>query len=94
MICGVPQDSVIEPVLWDLGYNAVFRTALSPGAAVVGYADDTIVGSTWDEALAASELTVACVVAAIGSVGSKMVPSKTEVLSFLRKRTGASPPSA
>lgn len=40
---GVPQESVLGPLLWDLAYDCVLRAALPPGATVVGYADDTIV---------------------------------------------------
>jgi len=41
MYCGVSQGSVLEPILWILGYNGVLRGALLTGLSVVYYADDT-----------------------------------------------------
>jgi len=39
---GVPQGSVLGPLLWDLGYDWVLRGALFTGLNVVCYADDSI----------------------------------------------------
>jgi hypothetical protein len=41
--CSVPQGSVLDSLLWDIGYDAVLRTGLPPGSSVVCYADDTFV---------------------------------------------------
>jgi len=65
--------------------------AVSHGATVVGYADDTVVvagGSNWEEAQRLAELSVACVVRAIASLGLKVSPSKTEATFFKDGRRG------
>ncbi|KAL0121307.1 hypothetical protein PUN28_008759 [Cardiocondyla obscurior] len=50
---GVPQGSVLGPFLWNIGYDAVFSSALPPHSKVVCYADDTLIlsgGRDWTEA--------------------------------------------
>lgn len=37
--CGIPQGSVLDPLLWDLA----LRSALSPDCRIVCYANDTII---------------------------------------------------
>lgn len=44
--CGVPQGSVLEPLLWNLTYNYVLEANPMPGCRVVGYADNTLIRNT------------------------------------------------
>lgn len=41
--CGVPQRSVLGPLLWNLACNEVLCAALLSGSSVICYADDTLV---------------------------------------------------
>jgi hypothetical protein len=40
---GVPQGSVLGPILWITAYDRVLRCPMPPGAGFVCYADDTLV---------------------------------------------------
>ncbi|KMQ84576.1 reverse transcriptase [Lasius niger] len=79
------DEIALGPLLWDIAYNNVLRTALLPGCNVVCYADDTLLlagGGDWGEAREIANLTVACVVRAIKRMGLKVTPRKTEAIYF------------
>lgn len=40
---GVPQGSVMDPLLWNVMYNGVLVFPVSEGATIVGFADDLII---------------------------------------------------
>jgi hypothetical protein len=46
---GVPQVSVLGPILWITAYDTVLRCPMPTGTGLVGYADDTLVpaGGRW-----------------------------------------------
>ena len=43
LTCGVPQGSILVPLLWNVFYDAVFDIELPDGVSLVGYADDLAV---------------------------------------------------
>jgi hypothetical protein len=95
--CGVPQGSVLGPLLWNLAYDAVLRTSLPPGTNVVCYADDTLLLTRavyHEEAVRLAELAVARVIGSIRALGLRIAPHKTEAMWFHKLRRGAEPPSS
>lgn len=94
MSCGVPKGSVLEPLLWNITYDVILRTALPSGCHVVCYADDTMIQAgrrNWGEAIAKANLATGRVVNTIRAVGLKVAPHKTEATFFHNRRHGAPP---
>lgn len=80
---GVPQGSVLGPLLWDMAYGAVLRTYKSQRAMAIGYADGVLVlgtGKTWLEARRVAETGVACVGRAIRRLDLRTCDGKTEAI--------------
>ncbi|XP_011884010.1 PREDICTED: uncharacterized protein LOC105571145, partial [Vollenhovia emeryi] len=93
---GVPQGSVLGPLLWDVAYDGVLRAALPAGCTCVCYADDTLVlagGEDWGEAIARGNLAVACAVRAIRALGLRVAAKKTEAV-FFHDGSARPPPEA
>lgn len=93
---GVPQGSVLGPLLWDVGYNIVLNTALPPNCNIICYADDTLVlagGRSWEEATVRGEIAVNAVIHSIRRAGLKVATNKTEALYMHEKITDPPPPN-
>ncbi|XP_076298330.1 uncharacterized protein LOC143217675 [Lasioglossum baleicum] len=73
-ICrGVPQGSILGPLLWILAFDAVLRDSLPSGTGVICYADDTLPypeGRTWEETGRLIESALDCVVGRIRKDGA------------------------
>jgi hypothetical protein len=89
---GVPQGSVLGPILWNLGYDWVLRGALLPKTTVLCYADDTLVtarGKEFAETARLASISASLVVDRINMLGLEVAIYKTEALLFPGSRKGA-----
>lgn len=79
---GVPQGSVLGPLLWNVGYDKVLKGALLTGMNVVSAADDTLVmarGEDWVEAASRASAGVTLLVSRIERLRLRVALDKTEV---------------
>lgn len=91
---GVPQGSVLGPLLWILVYDKVLKTSKEEGCEIVGYADDTIILSeadTYDEAKTKACIQTDRVIKEIRQLGLQVAIEKTEAVVFYGKK-GKRPP--
>lgn len=79
--CGVPQGSVLEPLLWDLAYDDVLRSERPPGCTAVCYTDDTLLlasGRDWADTRRKAEECAAGILRDIRELGLTANAAKTE----------------
>lgn len=82
---GVPQGSVLGPILWNIGYDSVLDVNLEPGCHLSCYADDTLIVATADDietAITKANIQVARVVERIKGLGLVVAANKTEAAVF------------
>lgn len=89
MTAGVPQGSVLGPVLWNITYDWVLETPLERNCTVIGYADDTIIltrSETTEEALCIAKLQLSKILKRIKKLGLSLSEKKTAIVAFYKKR--------
>lgn len=89
MLAGVPQGSVLGPILWNITYDEVLTGICEKDCRTIGYADDTLVLSEADkinEAVARANIQTGLILNKIKRLGLTIAAQKTEVLYFMGKQ--------
>lgn len=87
--CGVPQGSVLGPLMWNLVYDEVLRTPLPLGCSMLCYADDTVllaVGDGIRDAQNMARHVAGIVIRGIHALGLRVAVRKTEAVLFTPKK--------
>jgi hypothetical protein len=86
MTCGVPQGSVLGPILWNIGYNKVLNVAINKNESnIICYADDTLLiasGRDLDTAIHNANINAYRIVNEIERLGLSVAAQKTQVIKF------------
>lgn len=82
---GVPQGSVLSPLLWNIGFDSVLHLHLEEHSIITRYADDTLLLTAAEDihtALIRASLQVHIILAQIRRFGLKVATHRTEVTVF------------
>lgn len=82
---GVPQGSVVGPLLWNITYNDVLTGSMPSGTKIFGFADDTMVliaAKTIDELEILANSTINLVQDRISKLDLQIAAGKTEAVLF------------
>lgn len=90
MEAGVPQGSVLGPLLWNITYDQVLRVTTEEGCHILGYADDTLILVAAEDGEAArlrAEVQTAITIRKIKTLSLKVAAEKTEIVAFRKRRS-------
>lgn len=86
---GVPQGSVLGPLLWNIAFDSVLRIPMEEGCRTMCYADDTLVIATSPSlfgAIVKANIQLARTMRHIEKLGLMVAEAKTEAVLFGNRR--------
>jgi len=86
---GVPQGSVLGPLLWNLTFDKVLQANMEKGCRLIAYADDTLIlaiGSSYKIAKERAMFQIARTVNEIKNLQLEIATQKTEIVVFIPSR--------
>ena len=89
LTCGVPQGSVLGPLLWNVYYDGVFGVEVPEGVTLIGYADDlalVAVARSGEEMVNKINTALLDVTAWLRRRGLRIAPEKTEAVLLSGRR--------
>ena len=89
MTCGVPQGSILGPLLWNLLYDEVLREKVEVGVELIGFADDTAIlveAKEPSELKRKAENTVRAIQEHLTRLNLELAPEKTEAVILAGRR--------
>ncbi|KAH8323775.1 hypothetical protein KR067_012650, partial [Drosophila pandora] len=86
---GVPQGSVLGPLLWNIMYDEVLRIELPEGCKLIGFADDLalmVVAKETKEVESNANNAIKCISAWMADSGLDLAAHKTEAVLFTSRK--------
>ncbi len=93
--CGVPQGSVLGPLLWNVTFDNILKEDAPPCVSIICYTDDTQVITTEDDISVLEQKTSTALVAMtcwVKSAGLSLVATKMKVVLFTHYWQFSPPP--